>query len=84
MTDITIPDEVVEPIAKALCVAEGYDPERLRLKSNDKLWTAWVDEARAAIIAALKAWPGMLASGWPNWPGYKHSLILPLTQETDA
>jgi hypothetical protein len=53
-----IPDEVVEPVARALCIAEGCDPERLRLKSSDKLWTAWADEARATIAAALNAWPG--------------------------
>lgn len=80
MTDITIPDEVVEPIARALCVAEGCDPDRLRLKSNDKLWTAWVDEARAAIIAALQAWPDVVYLTTSP----QHSLLLPLTQETDA
>jgi hypothetical protein len=54
-----IPDEAVEPVARALCIAEGCDPDRLRLKSSGKLWTAWDDEARAAIAAAINAWPGV-------------------------
>lgn len=71
-----IPDEVVEPVARALCIAEGCDPDRLRLKSAGKLWTAWADEARAAIAAAINAWPGAL----PKLDGRYY--LLPLSQES--
>jgi hypothetical protein len=41
-----IPDEVVEAAAKTL-----MDPD------YPNSWPAWMDEARAAIAAALNAWP---------------------------
>lgn len=85
--DITIPDEVVEPIARALCVAEGCDPELLRFNGNDKLWTAWIDEARAAILTALQAWPGSsyLCENDSATIRDLECFILPLpTKETDA
>ncbi len=46
-----IPDEVVEAAAKTL-----MDPD------YPNSWPAWMDEARAAIAAALNAWPGALHS----------------------
>jgi len=84
-----IPDEVVEPIARAICAAEGHDPDRLRRLRSDKLWTAWSDEARAALAAALNAWAGAcirtLVEPDPNnggqWILPVQMLSLPLPKE---
>ena len=54
MTDFTIPDEAVEPIAKQICIAYDWswdDPD------TDHALCERI--ARAAILAAIKAWPGM-------------------------
>jgi hypothetical protein len=53
MTDITIPPAVVEAGAMALCLAQGFDWDR-----HPDFHDAWRKEARAAIAAALNAWPG--------------------------
>lgn len=81
-----IPDEAVEFIARALCVAEGHDPERLRLKGSSKLWTIWSDEARAAIVATINAWEtpkhkAVIGLAFDELSGDYRALILPLTQE---
>jgi hypothetical protein len=71
-----IPDEVVEAAARAI--------------ANDAEWN-WDDvpyahdvirsEARAAIAAALNAWPGAMLDCWAHYDG---ALLLPLPQEGGA
>lgn len=72
MTDITIPPEALEAVAKII---------------KDSFFTNDSDAenvARAACLAMLKAWPGMDTG--PNIYGRQDAIIhLPLTQEnTDA
>ena len=62
-----IPDEVVEAAAKAIG-EETYVSNRQTLK----------DAARAAIAAAINAWPGAEVVEWYH---ADHTLILPLPQE---
>lgn len=70
MTDITIPDEAGEAAGEAFLEAD-----RVPSCSFD-------DAICAAILAALKAWPGASRGRVLNEP---EILILPLpTQETDA
>jgi len=61
-----IPDEVVEAAAKTL-----MDPD------YPNSWPAWMDEARAALAAALNAWPD--AEARPTFGPSR--IILPLPQE---
>jgi hypothetical protein len=70
-----IPDEVVEAAARA--IGEYYTSKEwfeIARGSRD----VWHNAARAAIAAALTAWPGAYKSD-PALFG--HKLILPLTQE---
>jgi len=72
---IKIPDEVVEAAARGLarynCDQWDSDPERF--------WPHFADQARAAIAAALAAWPGMQQR--PYWDLMTHArhveIILP-------
>ena len=84
MTDITIPPEALEAAAKVLHYhAEIFDDLPWEdLSDTDQ--EAYIDEARAACLAMLKAWPGMehdpgaLVTETYRDPG---KIILPLTQE---
>ena len=75
MTDITIPPEALEAAAKVLHAhAEIFDDVPWDdLSANDQ--EAYMDEARAACLAMLNAWPGIL----PKLDG--RYLIIPLPQE---
>lgn len=84
-----IPNEVVEAAAKAAhqvwrmtCAAES-DEEISAYREWDELEeherADWRMEARAAITAALTAWPGMLHI--PEHRVRNPVLILPLTDE---
>ena len=67
-----IPDEVVEAAAKTL-MAPDYPNS----------WPAWMDEARAALAAALNAWPG--AHTWDTGQVWHHpAIVLPLPQGAAA
>lgn len=72
MTDITIPEEVIEAAARAIG-KETYVGNKQTLR----------DAGHAAILAALKAWPGR--KNQPSWDlmtnERKVSLILPLPQQ---
>jgi hypothetical protein len=75
-----IPDEVVEAAARGLarynCDQWDSDPERF--------WPHFADQARAAIAAALSAWPGMhVHETRRSWLGgfSERELMLPLPQE---
>lgn len=75
--DITIPTEVLEEVAKAICLHE---------RDHDKDWPDYLGHARAACIAMIKAWPGM--SVFPGVQcGFRETpptIILPLPQEPNA
>lgn len=70
-----IPDEVVEAAARGLarynCDQWDSDPERF--------WPHFADQARAAIAAALNAWPGAWDERLQHHIG--NHLILPLPQQ---
>jgi hypothetical protein len=74
-----IPDEVVEAAARGLarynCDQWDSDPERF--------WPHFADQARAAITAAINAWPGMLHRGKNAYLANvaDEHLILPLPTE---
>jgi hypothetical protein len=89
MTDITIPDEVVEAAAKA-----AHDQWRhewaVRVNEPVENWRewedlilaeqlGWIEQARAALRAGLAAWPGKTQIHHPR--EQQHALILPLPQE---
>lgn len=84
MTDIIIPPEAVEAGARA-----AYEDNKNRSKSSVAYpdWQnlecsvreTYCSEARAAILAALKAWPG--AAERRSWDGSIGRLILPLTTQ---
>lgn len=105
MTDITIPDEVVEVAARASYDEHRREYNSAALECNYAPWEdewsdlllsermQWMAEARAAILAALKAWPGVEKRrvtdfAIPPMPEcYDRTMpaiILPLTQETNA
>jgi hypothetical protein len=74
MTDITIPPAALEAGARALarynCEQWDNDPDR---------WRAYfTDEARAAFLAMLAAWPEMRISWLALNDG---AIVLPLPQE---
>lgn len=64
-------------------------PDEVVHKLHDKLWGSSqfsVEEGRAAIAAALNAWPGMHTHEWQRpWLGGMSGtdLILPLTENPD-
>lgn len=75
MTDITIPPEALEAVARKLAIdTEG----------TDEWWTLYMRRAHAACLAMLKAWPGMRVSHrLDEWGPTDPQIILPLTQEAN-
>lgn len=72
-----IPDKVVEAAARAMEKADSHAYEYQQTSS-------WEHLAAAAILAGLKAWPGMHPSVVEQGPA-DLALILPLPiKETDA
>ena len=69
MTDITIPAEAAKALAMAIyeITGEGID----------------MDEARAACLALLKAWPGMEQVPPQYGDRVPPVIILPLTETTN-
>lgn len=71
MTNLNIPPEAVEAAARSIATHDGWGIN----------WTAYEETARAAILAALEAWPGMNHDS-QAWRGYGGEvLILPLPQD---
>lgn len=68
-----IPDEVVEVAARALA-----DDAKLNWDDVPYAHNVMRGEARAAIAAAINAWPGAEVVEWYH---ADHTLILPLPQE---
>jgi hypothetical protein len=80
-----IPDEVVEAAARAIYfvftqinIGDGEDrwdclPSRFRAEYRE--------EARAALAAALAAWPDMVERFFPNDPTRAPGIFLPLPKE---
>jgi hypothetical protein len=77
MTDITIPPAALEAGARA--IAESLRTARLTTEAQD----GYKPEARAAIAAALAAWPGMSQLAENDSASIREmaALILPLPQE---
>ena len=80
--DITIPPEALEAAARVLHDhAEIFDDlpwEDLSVADQN----AYIEEARAACLAMLKAWPSMRNSQHVSFDGQTESaIILPLPQE---
>ena len=80
-----IPDEVVEAAARALCKEAGHDPDEITGydgMSGFRAWERYKVRARAAITAALSAWPGAYGNGpKKQWQYYTPAIILPLSKE---
>ena len=72
MTDITIPPAALEAAARQIC---GYE------RDQDVDWREYIGHARAAITAALKAWPGMDVERFMPDSG-PYTIHLPLPTET--
>ena len=74
-----ISDEVVEAAAHAVVTAAyKIDPDA---RVNELTMEEYGALARAAIAAALNAWPGAQESGMTMGPYKSHIYILPLPQE---
>lgn len=79
-TDITIPPEALKAAARAHAMAN---------EGHDEWWFLHVDKVRAAILAALNAWPGVFSAirteeggvEWDNEGNAPECLVLPLTTE---
>lgn len=81
MTDITIPREALEDVARVLHDhAEIFDDLPWEDLSEDDQ-ECYIEEARSVCLAMLKAWPGMTwacrGKGTPP-----HLLFLPLPTES--
>ena len=77
MTEIYIPHDAVKAAAKQIC---GFE------RDQEVDWREYIGHARAAITAALEAWPGMeqdqLFHGFTDGTHYfQPRLILPLPTE---
>lgn len=96
MSDITIPPEALEAAARAV-----HDIDR-KIAGEDQ-WPAWEDisptdkqrrlhRVRAALLAGLKAWPGMKKhkvqvpddSDEVRYTLKTVGIVLPLTENTNA
>lgn len=74
-----IPDEVVEAAAEAVCDAEFWAGEWKKLHPDSNEAKVYCKQARAAIAAALNAWPEAWTS--KEMIGGQPYLLLPLPQE---
>ena len=77
MTDIAIPPEALEAVARVLHDhAEIFDDLPWEDLSEDDQ-ECYIEEARAALQAGLKAWPGMYMKAYTEWTEVR----LPLPKE---
>lgn len=74
MSKITIPAAALEAGSRTLCNEQRLFWHGLRSEAQDIIR----EEARAAITAALEAWPGMRISWLASNDG---AIVLPLPQE---
>lgn len=72
-----IPPEVVEAAAKAMI----QPSPSLNWDNMPGFHSIWLDEARAAIAAALNAWPGADTHLYYKNEKHTRELTLPLSQE---
>lgn len=78
MIDIPIPDEVVEVIAIAIAGGSLMWKHALEVQRQ-----RWRKEARAALIAGLRAWPEARV-GWSDAYGTPDRLILPIPPKVEG
>ena len=78
MTDIQIPTEALEAGARALA-----DDAKLNWDDIPYGHTVIRREARAACLAMLRAWPGMVQDHGFYFDEADNALILPLTEKSD-
>jgi hypothetical protein len=67
-----IPDEVVEAAARAYAILN---------EGHDEWWHLRAERARAAIAAAINAWPGMVQYPLHDIDCTPPKIILPLPKE---
>jgi hypothetical protein len=81
MTDITIPDEALEAGARSAC-HEAYKhlPEMREQDTYTPDADYWLNQARAAFLAMIEAWPGMTLHQQDINAEYSY-FVLPLPQE---
>ena len=87
MTDITIPPEALEAVAKELYEVHPYTDEDDDVIPWEELFMIdkeeYLDSAHSACLAMLKSWPGMMHI-IEGEPGRENAeIILPLTQENN-
>ena len=87
MIDIHIPPAALEAGARAMCHnAYKHLPEMRDQDTYTPDADYWLDQARAAFVAMVEAWPGMHTHEWQRpWLGGMSGtdLILPLTENPD-
>jgi hypothetical protein len=84
MNDITIPPEALEAAARAIH-AQEYDAESYPFENEDVVQQRLLrTQARAAILAALNAWPGMHHYEPNAEPYYGKHIILPKEPGNDT
>ena len=78
-----IPPEVVEAAARALCLHPDLIVDNHTPICPGPAWRLYVEDARAAIVATLNAWPNAktLRDDGRRQTYIVPALILPLTQE---
>jgi hypothetical protein len=85
ITETQIPEEVVEAAARSLCRQDGRIPDAVVGPDGLRGFLAWESyktSARAALTAALTAWPGAYGNGpKKQWQHYTPAIILPLSKE---
>lgn len=82
MIDIHIPPAALEAGARASATRLGVDWD----KCAEFVRHGWREDARAAFVAMVEAWPGMHTHEWQRpWLGGMSGtdLILPLTENPD-
>lgn len=84
ITPDQIPPEAVEAAAKGICLAQGYIWER-HPERHPEWKAAFMREGRAAICAALAAWPGMSVDHHGDMFPEAHpaEIILPLQEPSE-
>ena len=87
MTDITIPPAALEAAAEDLFHMQYGDSKGSWSDAPEWLKVTIRSEARAALLAGLKAWPGMgpIRTDQPigDWCDKLPAIILPLSENTN-
>jgi len=81
MTDITIPPEALEAAAESSFYEEYGDGSGTWAEAPEWLRVTIREQARAACLAMLEAWPMKQYRAWDDVQGVGLFIILPLPQK---